>query len=214
MKENSLECQFCGRTFVSRRNDARYCCNSHRQLAYFKREGIGYSWNSDSESEASNAEVNNIHARRLELQNISATVDELKSMLDLKQQKRADELQTVYEEMTASFDRMNKGKTLTEVRRRTLKIIEALFEQDANGEITKHKIKWLMSDVNLLLNSVSFENVQAEFIPVKFIQEILLPHLEEVASSFRRSRERYLDYKIPPEIKSELEKLNDEFKFT
>jgi len=34
MKVNSQKCEYCGNDFTSKRNDARFCCNSHRQLSY------------------------------------------------------------------------------------------------------------------------------------------------------------------------------------
>jgi len=209
MKQNTLECQFCGRTFVSKRNDARYCCNSHRQLAYFEREG----WGNRSSSAASAAIAEKEYQQQIELKKMSATLSDIKETMDLIRQKREDEFKTVCEDVTASFDSMNKGKALNEVRNGTLKIIETLFEQDASGEVAKYKIKCVISDINFLFNSASFENVQAEFSHAKFIQETLLPHLEEVARSLRRSHERYMDYEIPREMKRELQKIHHDLQY-
>src|SRR5690349_1924666 len=131
MKQNTNECRFCGRTFVSMRSDAQYCCNSHRQLAYYLRDRNRHSRSNSSALSATASEEN---MQLAEIKKLSARFDAIKANLETQKKKQANDAVGIFESMVSTLQEASKNKNLDKVKSDTLKIVETLFEQDACGE--------------------------------------------------------------------------------
>lgn len=203
MKQHVLTCTYCGTSFTSKRSDALYCCNSHRQLAYLNRppevtHEVYYPSPKTNESITT------------EIKSPPADTSSAVRVHESNQRKQLnEELKAFRDKMKEDQEKWDEGLALDYVRRTLERIINNLHVCNEQEKISTSRIKWLLSDTTSLLESEQFKNIEHKLGYSKFIREIFLTHLQYTYDSIRKMRERFMDYEIPQDIIAELDEISN-----
>jgi hypothetical protein len=196
MKSNSKKCEYCGCNFISKRSDALFCCNSHRQLSY-----LNY-WSKKSAKPI----IQEVYYPKDKKEQMDKFVF-LKLKYEISNaylKKQNEELRGILEKTMVALDNFEIHNNLMRISTSVLKIIEKLLKYDEENKISKQRIEGVIFDLNFLIDSITFKNAEERFVHTSFLKQILLPNMESEYYFIKNEPAYNHEYQIPQEIKKKL----------
>jgi hypothetical protein len=186
-----LECIYCGKEFESKRDDTKYCSNSHRQLAYLQRNRE-YQRRMYSSSPPAPSKPKGL--------SMEEQIRQLKNEIMAEfREKEAKELDAMYERVNSQIAERAYLDNLESLKESIVKVIRQLLELD--GRTANSTLKYLLDVLKDIIDSKEFEQFK-EDIPYGYIQNTLHSFLYKAwdESLIRRHYEFHLSDRLKRDL--------------